>query len=107
MTLDPNDRLANDSLNSPRTTPEYQNNVEVRRSSSWVGWVAVIAVLLVGAFVWSQMGGSSADPQTTSSTTPPAVENTTPAPAPMTPAAPPAANPAPAAPPAGGAGSQP
>ncbi len=99
MTYDPNDRL-----NEPRTTPGVNNNMEVRRSSSWVPWVAVLAVILVGAFVWSQMGSSPTDPQTTSSTTPPAADTTSPAPAPVTPAAPPAADPAPATPPAGGTG---
>lgn len=107
MAFDPNDRMGSDRLNDPRTTPDFQNNVEVRRGSSWIGWVAVIAVVLVGAFVWSQMGGSSTDPQTTASTNPPITDNSKPAPAPVPPAAPAPAAPAPATPPAGGTGSQP
>jgi magnesium-transporting ATPase (P-type) len=91
MAFDPNDRQ-NEFRN-----PEVTNTTQINRSrgSSWMGWVAVLAVILVGAFVWSQMGGSSTDPQTTSSTNPP-VTNNAPA-APTTPA------PAPATPPAGGA----
>jgi hypothetical protein len=73
--------------------PDLRTPVETRKSSSWMGWVAVLAVIVVGAFVWSQMGGSSTDPTTTSSTTAPAAE---PAPAPAAPAAP--ATPAPATP---------
>lgn len=110
MAFDPNDRTPNDRLNDPRTTPGYQtNHVDARRSSSWMGWVAVIAVILVGAFVWSQMGGTGTDPQTTSSTAPSANQE----PVPLTPA-PPSADPAPATPPAaggangaGGTGTQP
>ena len=71
--------------------PDLRTPVETRKSSSWMGWVAVLAVIVVGAFVWSQMGGSSTDPTTTSSTTAPPAE-----PAPMAPAAP--ATPAPATP---------
>ncbi|MBP1844020.1 hypothetical protein J2046_002278 [Rhizobium petrolearium] len=67
-----------------------------------MAWVAVIAVILVGAFVWSQMGGSPTDTQTTSSTTPPAATDQSPAPAPVMPGAPPADNATPATPPAGG-----
>ncbi|SFA93489.1 hypothetical protein SAMN03159496_01020 [Rhizobium sp. NFR07] len=74
--------------------PDLRTPVETRKSSSWMGWVAVLAVIVVGAFVWSQMGGSSTDPTTTSSTSAPAAE-----PAPATPAAPAApATPAPATP---------
>jgi type IV secretory pathway VirB10-like protein len=101
MAFDPNDRQ-NEFRN-----PEVHNTTQVSRSgsSSWVGWVAVIAVILVGAFVWSQMGGSSTDPQTTSSTNPPVTDNSSPAPAAPAPAAPMApATPAPATPPAGGTG---
>lgn len=97
MTYDPNDRQ-----NTEYRNPDVHNTTtQVRNGgSSWVGWVAVVAVILVGAFVWSQMGGSSTDPQTTSSTNPPMSDSATPAPAP----APPAATPAPVTPPAGGAG---
>lgn len=89
MAYDPN---PNNDRPDLRTTPEVR-----RGSSSWMAWVAVLAVIVVGAFVWSQMGGSGTDPNTTSSTTPPAA--TTPAaPAPATPAQPPSntASPAPA-----------
>ncbi len=96
MTYDPNDR------NDPRNSPGVNNNMQVRRSASWVPWLAVIAVILVGAFVWSQMGGSTTDPQTTSSTTAPATDQQG-ATAPASPAVPPADNAAPASPPAGGA----
>ncbi|MCQ1776491.1 hypothetical protein NOJ05_04725 [Neorhizobium galegae] len=100
MTFDPNDRKF-----EPRDPDIRTTEIRTGSSSSWVPWVAVIAVILVGAFVWSQLGGSSTDPQTTSSTNPPVTDNSTssPAPAPITPAAPPAASPAPATPPAGGA----
>jgi hypothetical protein len=90
--------------------PDLRTPTETRGSSSWMGWVAVLAVIVVGAFVWSQMGGSSTDPTTTSSTTPPAAEQTAPAPAAPAPAtpAPAPATPAPAAPATGGSnGSQP
>jgi hypothetical protein len=101
MAYDPN---SNDTRPDLRTT----NNITTpeRRSSSWMAWVAILAVVIVGAFVWSQMGGSSTDPTTTSSTTPPAADTATPAPA--TPAAP-ANNAAPAtpAPANGGTSTQP
>lgn len=88
--------------------PDLRTPVEPRKSSSWMGWVAVLAVIVVGAFVWSQMGGSSTDPTTTSSTTAPAAEPATPAPAPApatpAPATPAPATPAPAAPATGGTG---
>ena len=104
MAFDPNDRKLEDRNLDPRT-PEVRSSTHVRTgSSSWVPWVAVIAVLLVGAFVWSQMGGSSTDPQTTSSTSSSTTDSSAPAPAPTTPAAPPAGDAAPATPPAGGAG---
>uniref|UniRef100_UPI0031017970 hypothetical protein n=1 Tax=Neorhizobium sp. EC2-8 TaxID=3129230 RepID=UPI0031017970 len=97
MTFDPNDRKFETRDPDLRATPVRSS------SSSWVPWVAVIAVILVGAFVWSQMGGSSTDPQTTSPTNPPITDNSKSSPAPMTPAAPPANNATPATPPAGGA----
>ena len=104
MAFDPNDRKLEDRNLDPRT-PEVRSSTHGRTgSSSWVPWVAVIAVLLVGAFVWSQMGGSSTDPQTTSSTSSSTTDSSAPAPAPTTPAAPPAGDAAPATPPAGGAG---
>ena len=80
--------------NSNNTRPDLRTTPETRKSSSWMGWVAILAVIVVGAFVWSQMGGSTTDPATTSSTaTPPAVTE---------PAAPAPAAPAPAAPATGG-----
>ena len=87
MTFDPN--LPRDPNLRPdrpelRTTPEA-----ARKSAGWAPWVAVIAVLLVGGFIWMQMSApSTTDPTTTSSTTLPAVSDQAPAPAPMTPAAP-------------------
>jgi cytoskeletal protein RodZ len=85
MTFDPN--LPRDPNLRPdrpelRTTPEA-----ARKPAGWAPWVAVIAVLLVGGFIWMQMSApSTTDPTTTSSTTPPAVTDQ--APAPMTPTAP-------------------
>ncbi|POO56846.1 hypothetical protein [Agrobacterium rosae] len=105
MTFDPN--LPRDPNLRPdrpelRTTPEA-----ARKSAGWAPWVAVIAVLLVGGFIWMQMSApSTTDPTTTSSTTPPAVTDQAPAPAPMTPAAP-ANNAAPASPTTGGTSTQP
>ena len=88
--------------NSNNTRPDLRTTPETRKSSSWMGWVAILAVIVVGAFVWSQMGGSTTDPATTSSTaTPPAVTEPA-APAPAAPAAPAPAAPAPAAPATGG-----
>ncbi|WP_320200187.1 hypothetical protein RMR16_014570 [Agrobacterium sp. rho-13.3] len=106
MTFDPN--LPRDPNLRPdrpelRTTPEA-----ARKSAGWAPWVAVIAVLLVGGFIWMQMSAPSrTDPTTTSSTTPPAVTDQAPAPAPMTPAAPPANTMAPASPNTGGTQTQP
>lgn len=105
MTFDPN--LPRDPNLRPdrpelRTTPEA-----ARKSAGWAPWVAVIAVLLVGGFIWMQMSApSTTDPTTTSSTTPPAVSDQTPAPAPMTPEAP-ANNTAPASPTTNGTQTQP
>ncbi|UHS55442.1 hypothetical protein [Agrobacterium vaccinii] len=87
MTFDPN--LPRDPNLRPdrpelRTTPEA-----ARKPAGWAPWVAVIAVLLVGGFIWMQMSApSTTDPTTTSSTTPPAVTDQAPAPAPMTQSAP-------------------
>ncbi|RWX76677.1 hypothetical protein EPK99_13440 [Neorhizobium lilium] len=99
MAYDPN---SNDTRPDLRTTPVAS------RSSGWMAWVAILAVVIVGAFVWSQMGGSTTDTTTTSSTTAPAAGTTSPAPAPVTPAAP-ANNAAPAtpAPATGGNATQP
>lgn len=95
--------------NPNENRPDLRTPVEPRSSSSWMGWVAILAVIVVGAFVWSQMGGSSTDPTTTSSTTAPAAQSPTPAPAaPAAPATPEPATPAapaPAAPATGGSGS--
>ncbi|MCF6369272.1 hypothetical protein [Rhizobium halophilum] len=107
MTYDPND-----------TRPEVRdrrpdlvnNNVDARsRSSSWMPWLAVLAVLLIGAFIWGNMGGEpGTDPGTTASTVPEATDT---APAPVAPApgvvndatsADPASPADPAAPPAAG-----
>lgn len=105
MTFDPNmPRDPNLKPDRPelRTTPEA-----ARKSAGWAPWVAVIAVLLVGGFIWMQMSApSTTDPTTTSSTTPPAVSDQAPAPAPMTPAAP-ANNATPASPNTGGTSTQP
>lgn len=104
MTYDPNDsRTGPRSPNDPR--PEVVNNVDARsRGSSWMPWVAVLAVVLIAAFVWSNMGGDPGmDPATTSATDVPAVANDAPAtdaPATIAPVAPaaPTNNAAPAAP---------
>ena len=96
MTYDPN--IPRDPNLRP-DRPELRTTPEAPRKASLTPWIAVIAVLLVGGFIWMQMGSpSSTDPTTTSSTTPPAATTTTPAPESMTPAAPPAATPAPATP---------
>jgi hypothetical protein len=96
MTMDPYD-------NKPDLRTTTTDPVAPRRSM-WGTWIAVIAVILVGAFIWSQMGNSPTDPATTSSTTPPAATEPAPTPAPATPSAPatPPASPAPATPPASG-----
>jgi len=85
MAYDPNSKDTRPDL---RTTPAPV----ARRSSGWMAWVAILAVVVVGAFVWSQMGGTSTDTTTTSSTTPPAAST----PAPAAPATPAPATPAPA-----------
>ena len=105
MTYDPNDNRPD--LRDRR--PALVNiNVDARRSSSWVPWVAVLAVLLIGAFIWGNMGGEpGTDPATTSSTTNSEAMDS--APAPVAPApgggatdAAPAAPADPATPPAAG-----
>ncbi|MCJ8517936.1 hypothetical protein ABID21_000540 [Pseudorhizobium tarimense] len=100
MTYDPND-------NRPdlrdRRTDHVTTNVDARsRGASWMPWVVVLAVLLIGAFIWSNMGAEpGTDPVPTASTTPEATD-TAPDPVPAAPegvvndAAP--ASPAPAAP---------
>jgi hypothetical protein len=89
MAYDPN---PNDNRPDLRTPPPA-----ARGSSSWMGWVAVLAVIVVGAFVWSQMGSAPTDATTTSSTTQPAAP-AAPAPATPAPATPAPATPAPATP---------
>ena len=54
MTYDPNDNRPDLRDRRPDLV---NNNVDARRSSSWVPWVAVLAVLLIGAFIWGKMGG--------------------------------------------------
>jgi hypothetical protein len=93
--------------NSNNTRPDLRTTPTSRRGSGWMAWVAILAVVIVGAFVWSQMGSSSTDPTTTSSTTPPAASDQSTAPAPVTPAAPPATSGAPASPSTGGNATQP
>lgn len=105
MTFDPNNPRPDRDL---RPELNISNEPLARKSPSWVPWVAVAAVILVGAFAWSQMSGPTMDPATTSSTTPPAVTDQ--APVPMTPATqatPPANNTAPASPNNGGTQTQP
>lgn len=83
MAYDPN---PNNDRPDLRTPPEPRGN------SSWMAWVAILAVIVVGAFAWSQMGGTGTDPNTTSSTTPAVTAPASPAPAtPEAPATPPAA----------------
>lgn len=105
MTFDPNmPRDPNLKPDRPelRTTPEA-----ARKSAGWAPWVAIIAVLLVGGFIWMQMSApSTTDPTTTSSTAAPAASDPAPAPAPMTPAAP-TNNATPATPNNGGTSTQP
>jgi hypothetical protein len=76
--------------NSNDTRPDLRVNNTVtpapRRSSGWMAWVAILAVVIVGAFVWSQMGDSATDATTTSSTTAPATGTASPTPAPAAPA---------------------
>lgn len=90
MAYDPNPNDNRPDLRTPTPAP--------RSGSSWMGWVAVLAVIVVGAFVWSQMGSAPTDATTTSSTTPPAAEQPAPAPATPAPATPAPATPAPATP---------
>ncbi len=105
MTFDPNmPRDPNLRPDRPelRTTPEAS-----RKQAGWAPWAALIAVLLVGGFIWMQMSApSTTDPTTTSSTTPPAASDQAPAPAPMTPTAP-TNNTAPASPNTNGTTTQP
>ncbi len=106
MTYDPNDNRPDLRDQRPDLVT---NNVGSRSSgASWVPWVAVLAVLLVGIFIWGSMGGGEpgTDPATTSSTT--GEMNDAPASDPLAPAAPApggaADDVAPATPPAGGDG---
>jgi hypothetical protein len=102
MTFDPNNPRPDRDL---RPEVNISNEPRARTSSSWVPWLAIIVVVLVGVFAWSQMSGPTTDPATTSSTTPPAATDQ--APAPITPATPPANNTAPASPTTGGTQTQP
>ncbi|WP_425648036.1 hypothetical protein [Agrobacterium leguminum] len=105
MTFDPNNPRPDRDL---RPEVNISNEPRARTSSSWVPWLAIIVVVLVGVFAWSQMSGSTTDPATTSSTTPPAATDQAPAPmAPTAPATPPANNTAPASPNTGGTQTQP
>ncbi|QXC50709.1 hypothetical protein KHC17_23220 [Agrobacterium salinitolerans] len=105
MTFDPNNPRPDRDL---RPEVNISNEPRARTSSSWVPWLAIIVVVLVGVFVWSQMSGPTTDPATTSSTTPPAATDQAPAPmAPTAPATPPANDTAPASPNTGGTQTQP
>ena len=101
MTYDPNDNRPDLRDRRPDLV---NNNIDARRGASWVPWVAVLAVLLIGVFIWGNMGGEPGpDPATTSSTATPEASDT--APAPIAPAPGGATNnatPAPATPPAAG-----
>ena len=105
MTYDPNDSRPDLRDRRPDLV---NNNVDARsRGSSWMPWLAVLAVLLIGAFIWGNMGGEpGTDPGTTASTNSEATDT---GPAPVAPApggattdAAPADPAAPAAPPAAG-----
>lgn len=111
MTYDPNDK--NPELRpkpdlNPNVPPYIDPNLTppARSTPSWVPFGAVIVLILAGVFIWSQMGGPTTDPTTTSSTaSPPAVSEQAPAVEPMaptTPATPPANDAAPATPAPGG-----
>ncbi|MFK3777181.1 hypothetical protein [Agrobacterium sp. NPDC089420] len=105
MTFDPNNPRPDRDL---RPEVNIGNEPRARTSSSWVPWLAIIVVVLVGVFAWSQMSGPTTDPATTSSTTPPAATDQAPAPmTPTVPATPPANNAAPASPNTGGTQTQP
>lgn len=97
MTYDPNDRREPEDRRL-----DLDAAPEMRTGSAWAPWAVLVAVVLVGAFIWSQMSGPGTDPTTTSSTTPPAVTDQAPAPVPMTPAPQATNDTAPATPPAGG-----
>ncbi len=65
MTYDPNDPNRNPTTDHDLRTPPLR-----RSSSSWIGWIAAIAVILVAAFAiteWFDRPGT--DPNPTASTT--------------------------------------
>ncbi|EJL49661.1 hypothetical protein PMI09_05431 [Rhizobium sp. CF122] len=95
MTYDPNDPVRN-----PSTDPDLRTAPPRGRSSTWIGWVAAIAVILVAAFAITEwFGRSDTDPNPTASTT-----ESQPMKPPVAPAAPSSepATPAPATPSTGG-----
>ncbi|CAN7703133.1 hypothetical protein [Rhizobium sp. LjRoot258] len=95
MTYDPNDPNRNPTTDHDLRTPPLR-----RSSSSWIGWIAAIAVILVAAFAiteWFDRPGT--DPNPTASTT--ESQPMKPPVAPMAPSSEPA-TPAPANPSTGG-----
>ncbi|ADY63215.1 MULTISPECIES: hypothetical protein [Rhizobium/Agrobacterium group] len=105
MTFDPNNPRPDRDL---RPELNISNEPLARKSPSWMPWLAILVVALVGVFAWSQMSGPNTDPATTSSTMPPAATQQAPAPVtPTVPATPPANNAAPASPNTGGTQTQP
>ncbi|MBZ9792372.1 hypothetical protein K9B32_20000 [Rhizobium sp. 3T7] len=101
MTYDPNDpiRNPNDPIRNPSTEPDLRTPPR-RGSSTWIGWVAAIALILVAAFAITEwFGRPGTDPNPTASTT-----ESQPMKPPVVPAAPSSepATPAPATPSTGG-----
>ncbi|OWV83171.1 hypothetical protein [Rhizobium sp. R693] len=79
MTYDPNDPVRN-----PGTEPDLRTTPPRHSSSTWIGWIAAIAVILIAAFAITQWyGRPDTDPNPTASTT-----ETQPMKPPVAPAAP-------------------
>ncbi|AJD42407.1 hypothetical protein C9413_22765 [Rhizobium sp. SEMIA 4085] len=92
--------MAYDPKNSNREPDLRTTPSDSRRSNSWVGWIAAVALVAIAVFALTQwLAGPDTDPQATASTS-----NSEPAPALAPPTAPADNNAAPApatAPPAG------
>lgn len=55
----------------PNLDPNLRPAPVTRRNSSfWTVWVAIAAIIVVGAFAWMQWGSRVTDPGTTASTSP-------------------------------------
>lgn len=64
-----------------RNSSNFRNVPALRRRSSWGAWIAIVLVLVTGAFLWSQIDDPPDNTTMSSTTTPADADADDPAPA--------------------------